>query len=118
MCFMLKVGDKLQSSGHGFKEAVKFYLPKLILGPVSHCFHYFKYIELLTKLTPNLEDRDILKQVAAMLTPLHNKLNTACAASSVLGPIGAGLLGKRKASDVYHRWVINRKIDFIIVWKV
>ncbi len=34
-----------------------------MLGPVFQCFHYFKYLELLTKLTPYKEDRDSLKQV-------------------------------------------------------
>jgi len=104
-----EVGEKLQSSGHGFREAVKFYLPKLILGPVFHCFHYFKYIELLTKLTPYREDRDSLEQVSAMLTPLHNKLTTAATSSIAVGPVGAGITGKRKASDVFHRYGPGRE---------
>eukprot|EP00092_Neocalanus_flemingeri_P012439 GFUD01013410.1.p1 GENE.GFUD01013410.1~~GFUD01013410.1.p1 ORF type:complete len:1387 (-),score=368.57 GFUD01013410.1:1178-5338(-) len=102
-----EVSDKLQSSGQGFREAVKFYLPKLVLGPVFHCFHYFKYIELLTKLTPHSEDKDSLEQVSAMLTPLHNKLTTACATSQAVGPAQSG--NKRKASDVFHRYGPGRQ---------
>ena len=115
------VSDKLQSSGQGFREAVKFYLPKFLLGPVFHCFHYFKYIgefsdtfggylihdvlfqtELLTKLTPFKEDKDSLEQVAAMLSPLQGKLSSACS-SSVL--VSNFLSGKpvRKQSEVFHR---------------
>lgn len=95
-----EVSDKLQSSGQGFREAVKFYLPKLVLGPVFHCFHYFKYIELLTKLTPYTEDKDSLEQVSAMLTPLQNKLSSACSSSQAL---------VRKASDVFHRYGPGRQ---------
>lgn len=41
------VVEKLTSSGKGFVEAVKFYLPKLLLGPIFHCANYFKYLEVI-----------------------------------------------------------------------
>jgi len=40
------VCEKLNTSGKGFREAVKFFLPKLLLFPVYHCLNYFKYIEV------------------------------------------------------------------------
>lgn len=38
--------DALRPCGKGFREAIKFCLPKLLLGPIYHCFHYFNYIEV------------------------------------------------------------------------
>lgn len=94
------VSDTLKSSGHGMKEAFKFYLPKLLLGPVYHCFQYFKYTELLMTLTQAKEDADSLKQVVAMITPLQMKLHNMVQ--------NADPSTIRKPSDIFYRSTLNK----------
>jgi len=94
-----EVAATLTSSGQGMKEAFKFYLPKLLLGPIYHCFLYFKKTEKLMKLTQSKEDEDSLKQVVAMITPLQTKLQDMIhnADPSI----------KRK-NDIFYRSSLNR----------
>ena len=40
------VSEACRSAGAGYKIAVKYYLPMLLKGPIYHCFHYRKYIEV------------------------------------------------------------------------
>ena len=39
--------DACRLAGLGYKNALKYYLPMLLQGPIYHCFHYRKYIEVI-----------------------------------------------------------------------
>ncbi len=40
-----------QSIAEGFKEAVQYVLPQLMMVPVYHCMHYFELLQVSTKHT-------------------------------------------------------------------
>ncbi|XP_048456891.1 son of sevenless homolog 1 [Rhincodon typus] len=48
----------LQSIGEGFKEAVQYVLPRLLLAPVYHCLHYFELLKSRIYLTNILKTEE------------------------------------------------------------
>ena len=44
------ISQTLQKYGSGFKDAMKYVLPKLLLGPIYHCLHYFEVIKVCSLL--------------------------------------------------------------------
>uniref|UniRef100_A0A1I8PMT3 Protein son of sevenless n=1 Tax=Stomoxys calcitrans TaxID=35570 RepID=A0A1I8PMT3_STOCA len=69
----------LMSAGHGFRDAVKYYLPKLLLVPIWHAFMYFDYIKILMKYSPSQDDIESFEQVQGLLRPLRNDLENIVA---------------------------------------
>ena len=68
----------LSSAGKGFKDAVKYMLPKLLLGPIYHFFHYFDILKTFVELTHDDKDRETLSQVEGILSPLNTRLVRIC----------------------------------------
>ena len=65
----------LTTGGHGVKDAMKYYLPKLLLMPIIHVFTYFKYIKMFLSLVEQAEARECLKEAEDFLSPLQRQLD-------------------------------------------
>lgn len=66
--------QSLNTAGHGFLEASKFYLPKLLLAPIGHAFIYIEYVDKLLQLSTSQEDRESFETVKGLLEPLKFEL--------------------------------------------
>lgn len=71
---VLQASKVLQTAGHEFRDAVKYYLPKLLLGPIWHAFSYCENVKLLLSLSPSQEDKESFEQVHGLLKPLDSRL--------------------------------------------
>ncbi|XP_027552781.1 son of sevenless homolog 1 isoform X2 [Neopelma chrysocephalum] len=79
----------LQSIGEGFKEAVQYVLPRLLLAPVYHCLHYFELLKQLEERSEDEEDKECLKQAITALLNLQSSMERICSKS----------LAKRRLSE-------------------
>ncbi|XP_066481412.1 son of sevenless homolog 1 isoform X2 [Tiliqua scincoides] len=79
----------LQSIGDGFKEAVQYVLPRLLLVPVYHCLHYFELLKQLEEKSEDEEDKECLKQAITALLNLQSSMERICSKS----------LAKRRLSE-------------------
>uniref|UniRef100_A0A4X2JWB1 SOS Ras/Rac guanine nucleotide exchange factor 1 n=1 Tax=Vombatus ursinus TaxID=29139 RepID=A0A4X2JWB1_VOMUR len=79
----------LQSIGEGFKEAVQYVLPRLLLAPVYHCLHYFELLKQLEEKSEDQEDKECLKQAITALLNLQSSMERICSKS----------LAKRRLSE-------------------
>ncbi|XP_063372256.1 protein son of sevenless-like [Cydia amplana] len=69
--------ERLDTAGHGFRLAVKYYLPKLLLAPVAHVFLYHSYVLAMLQVAPATDDRESFKQVECNLHPIKKLLMKA-----------------------------------------
>ncbi|AWP05100.1 putative son of sevenless -like 1 [Scophthalmus maximus] len=79
----------LQSICEGFKEAVQYVLPRLLLTPVYHCLHLFEILKQLEDKSEDEEDKECLKQAITALLNLQSSMERICSRS----------LAKRRLSE-------------------
>ncbi|XP_030001561.1 son of sevenless homolog 1-like isoform X2 [Sphaeramia orbicularis] len=79
----------LQSICEGFKEAVQYVLPRLLLTPVYHCLHLFEILKQLEEKSKEEEDKECLKQAITALLNLQSSMERICSRS----------LAKRRLSE-------------------
>uniref|UniRef100_A0A8C9TBK4 Son of sevenless homolog 2 (Drosophila) n=1 Tax=Scleropages formosus TaxID=113540 RepID=A0A8C9TBK4_SCLFO len=60
-----------QSIAEGFKEAVQYVLPQLMMIPVYHCLHYFDLLQQLQERSQDQDDQECLKQAITALLNLQ-----------------------------------------------
>ncbi|XP_068606790.1 son of sevenless homolog 1-like [Brachionichthys hirsutus] len=68
----------LQSICEGFKEAVQYVLPRLLLSPVYHCLHLFEILKQLEEKSQDEEDKECLKQAITALLNLQSSMERIC----------------------------------------
>lgn len=64
-----------QSIADGFKEAVRYVLPRLMLVPVYHCWHYSELLKQLKACSEEHEDRECLNQAITALMNLQGSMD-------------------------------------------
>ncbi|XP_027874434.1 son of sevenless homolog 1 isoform X3 [Xiphophorus couchianus] len=79
----------LQSICEGFKEAVRYVLPRLLLTPVYHCLHLLDTLKQLEERSEDEEDKECLRQAITALLNLQSSLERICSRS----------LAKRRLSE-------------------
>ncbi|XP_056136065.1 son of sevenless homolog 1-like [Lampris incognitus] len=79
----------LQSICEGFKEAVQYVLPRLLLTPVYHCLHHFEILKQLEEKSEDEEDKECLKQAITALLILQSSMERICSRN----------LAKRRVSE-------------------
>ncbi|XP_062868530.1 son of sevenless homolog 1 isoform X2 [Trichomycterus rosablanca] len=79
----------LQGICEGFKEAVQYVLPRLLLTPVYHCLHHFEILKQLEEKSEDEDDKERLKQAITALLNLQSSMERICSKS----------LAKRRLSE-------------------
>ncbi|XP_077999337.1 son of sevenless homolog 2-like [Glandiceps talaboti] len=106
-----------QSMGEGFKEAVQYVLPRLLLEPIYHCLHYFEVLKILAKTSPSEEDKERLIAASDLVhSTLQIELDRVCRDNLPKRKAGESWLGfnrrlASRQSSIRKMNEIQRSVD-------